>query len=213
LGSAVHDVKAGLAGLAHLLDAAAGHRSASTVGGADTIDTARVEARRLSVVLSTMMDYLRNSRTEPQRSDDVDLVEAARAAVEGAGRRREGVTVTLDANGAARVVGDRTLLAQALSNLVENAVRVARSAVRVTVYPGVVRIEDDGPGLPGDLSTLTDPFTSEQVGDADRVAAKGSLGLGLYIAHRVLESHDGGLVVERTDTAGTVILAYVGRAV
>jgi signal transduction histidine kinase len=212
LGAAVHDVKAGLAGLSHLLDAEVSQRAAEGGQGVDLVDAARAEARRLSLVLAAMMGYLRTAQAEPERTQDVDLTEAARVAVDAARRQRTDIDVTLESGGTARVLGDRTLLAQAISNLIENAVRVARTQVRVTVYPGVVRIEDDGPGLPGDLATLTDPFTSERVGDGARTAAKGSLGLGLYIAHRVLEGHDGGLAVERTDPQGTVLLAYVGRA-
>lgn len=214
LGAAVHDVKAGLAGLAHLLEAEVNQRSAERAIGIDPVDTARLEARRLALVLATMTGYLRSAQSEPDRTQAVDLAETARIAVEAARRQRVDVDVTMEASGAARVLGDRTLLAQALSNLVENAVRVARSRVQVTVYPGVVRIEDDGPGLPGDLATLADPFASEPVGDAaGGTAMQGSLGLGLYIAHRVLEGHDGGLTVERSDPHGTVLLAYVGRAV
>jgi len=209
LGSAVHDVKAGLAGLAHLLDAEASRRGPADAGGPDLVDTARSEARRLSWVLTTMVGYLRTARSEPERTEDVDLADAAQRAVAAARRQRPDVDVSVATNGSARVLGDRTLLDQALANLVENAVRVARSRVQVAVYPGVVRIEDDGPGLPGELASLTDPFTSEPVGEGRR----GSLGLGLYIAHRVLEGHDGGLAVERTDAGGTVLLAYVGRAV
>ncbi len=213
LGASVHDVKAGLAGLAHLLDAEVGRRGAAGTdaagGGPDLVDAARSEARRLSWVLTTMVGYLRTARSAPERSDEVDLALAARRAVEGARRHRPEIDVGVDVTGVAHVLGDRTLLEQAVANLVDNAVRIARSRVRVTVYPGVVRVEDDGPGLPAELTSLTDPFASGPDGDGRR----GSLGLGLYIAHRVLEGHDGGLTVERSDAGGTVLLAYVGRAV
>ena len=120
--------------------------------------------------------------------------------------------MTVSSNGPVSATGDETLLTQAISNLVTNAARVARTAVQISVFPGLIRVEDDGPGLPGDLSALMAPFVTETVSDGDRSIAAGALGLGLYIAHRVLADHDGGLGVERSDDRGTALLAYVGRA-
>ena len=59
----------------------------------------------------------------------------------------------------------------------------------------VVRVRDDGPGIPADLrERLFQRFTR---GDASRNRAAGSsTGLGLAIAHAVVAAHDGELSVQ-----------------
>ncbi len=212
LGGAVHDVKAGLAGLAHLLDAGASSVATASSTGRDVVAASRGEVQRLLALLTTMVAFLRSARNESARTEDVDLGGILRQAVASARRLHPAVEVSVSSSGSPRVQADSTLLGQALFNLVENAARMARTKVSVSVFPGLVRIEDDGPGLPATLEHLGDAFVSVDAvgmaGNKDRA----SLGLGLYIAQRVLEAHDGGLAVERSDAHGTVLLAYLGRS-
>lgn len=99
------------------------------------------------------------------------------------------------------VLGDDHRLRQVLANLLTNArvhtpagthvhVAVAREGADV-----VVRVTDDGPGIPPDLrERLFQRFTR---GDASRNRAAGSsTGLGLAIAHAVVAAHGGELSVE-----------------
>ncbi len=87
------------------------------------------------------------------------------------------------------VLGDRLRLAQAVSNLIANALEHAPGRVELTarlVGERHVRIEvvDEGPGLPGALAELT--------GRAR--AGRGRRGRGLAIAAQIAERHDGRLV-------------------
>ncbi|OJV60136.1 MAG: hypothetical protein BGO38_00900 [Cellulomonas sp. 73-145] len=99
------------------------------------------------------------------------------------------------------VLGDDHRLRQVLANLLTNArvhtpagthvqVAVAREGADV-----VVRVTDDGPGIPPDLrERLFQRFTR---GDASRNRAAGSsTGLGLAIAHAVVAAHGGELSAE-----------------
>ncbi|CAL8969372.1 putative sensor histidine kinase TcrY [Cellulomonas sp. T2.31MG-18] len=99
------------------------------------------------------------------------------------------------------VLGDDHRLRQVLANLLTNArvhtpagthvqVAVAREGADV-----IVRVTDDGPGIPPDLrERLFQRFTR---GDASRNRAAGSsTGLGLAIAHAVVAAHGGELSVE-----------------
>ncbi|BDO43568.1 HAMP domain-containing sensor histidine kinase [Cellulomonas sp. NTE-D12] len=99
------------------------------------------------------------------------------------------------------VLGDDHRLRQVLANLLTNA-RVhtpAGTHVHVAVTREgadvVVRVTDDGPGIPPDLrERLFQRFTR---GDASRNRAAGSsTGLGLAIAHAVVAAHGGELSVE-----------------
>ncbi|HNR00705.1 MAG TPA: ATP-binding protein, partial [Trueperaceae bacterium] len=96
-------------------------------------------------------------------------------------------------------------------NLVSNAGRYARSEVRLEVFNNMVRVQDDGPGLPAPLEQLAQPFVGRTVEIAGKEYAGGTGGLGLFIARRVLEAHGGRLVCEASGPNGTVLLAYFGQ--
>lgn len=88
------------------------------------------------------------------------------------------------------VFGNETLLAELISNLVDNALRYGRprgvATVRIVRQPGTVVLEvvDDGPGI-GALS-LDMVFNRFQRGD---VTADSGAGLGLAIVKEIAERH------------------------
>lgn len=95
----------------------------------------------------------------------------------------------LEIEGAGQARAERLLLERAVANLTENALRHARSRVVLRAGEGWLEVEDDGPGLPDSLETLSQPFRSQRL----RGVRAGSAGLGLYVARRVAEVHGGRL--------------------
>ncbi|MFN3179407.1 MAG: sensor histidine kinase [Thermus sp.] len=98
---------------------------------------------------------------------------------------RRGLGLAVEGAGLAR--GERPLLERALANLLDNALRHAKTQVRIWVEEGALQVEDDGDGLPLPLEALAQPFRQ---GHGNR----GSSGLGLYTAKRVAEAHGGRLL-------------------
>lgn len=94
---------------------------------------------------------------------------------------------------AARVEGDRSRLAQALRNLVDNAMRHARTSVRLGCRAEggrvIVTVDNDGDVIPADRrDRIFDRFTRlQQARDRD----SGGSGLGLAIVHAIVQAHDG----------------------
>ncbi|HZX95360.1 MAG TPA: hybrid sensor histidine kinase/response regulator [Myxococcales bacterium] len=92
------------------------------------------------------------------------------------------------------VHGDRQKLTQVLLNLVRNAVQAtgqwrligieaSRKAGRV-----VLAVEDEGPGVPAELKrTLFQPFVTSK--------GEGGMGMGLYMAKLIVDSHQGEIAV------------------
>ncbi len=108
---------------------------------------------------------------------------------------------------AARIRGHRDHLRRVVANVIDNATRHARSAVIVELHAhdGVaeIAITDDGPGVPWELRDYVfDRFA--RVDDA-RSRTRGGAGLGLAIARRVVEDHDGTIGIEDA-TSGTRIV-------
>jgi signal transduction histidine kinase len=126
----------------------------------------------------------------------VDSVEAWRASAQA-----RDVTLTLDWCGAAvSVAGARLRLAQAMGNLIANAIEHGGGpvAVRGRVDHRAVRIEvvDAGPGLPAPVAAL-----------ASRPrAGRGRRGRGLAIAGAVAEAHGGRLAAAPSERGARLVL-------
>ena len=107
----------------------------------------------------------------------------SRTSAAGATRRRRGaygIGLVVDADGDAHATGDADRLLQALSNLVENALRVtpAGGTVRYWRNPAWLAVEDDGPGLPA--AEL--PHAFERFYLYSRYAGRRPVGTGLGLA-------------------------------
>jgi len=116
--------------------------------------------------------------------------------------RRRGLGLEVAGAGLAR--GDRLLLERALANLLENALRHARTRVRLLVEEGAISVEDDGPGLPLPLSALAQPFRQGE-------GLRGSSGLGLYTAKRVAEALGGRLTACASPLGGACLRLELPR--
>jgi len=99
-----------------------------------------------------------------------------------------------------RLAGDRDLLAQALLNVLRNAVEASPAAPvtargRRTGGRIEVIVRDDGPGLPPEAAErLFEPFyTTKEKG----------MGIGLYLTRRIIEAHGGTIAVRSRPGEGT----------
>jgi PAS domain S-box-containing protein len=111
------------------------------------------------------------------------------------------ITLTTDlAPALPALSGDRTLLRQAISNLVDNAIKYTPSGGRVRVFTEqrdgsvIVGVQDNGIGIaPTDQLRLFEKFF--RVKQRDTMGIKGS-GLGLAIVKSIVERHGGRIWVE-----------------
>jgi signal transduction histidine kinase len=94
--------------------------------------------------------------------------------------------------------GHRQLLAQAISNLIENAIRYGASGgeICVRVHPGERRIRvevgDRGPGIPADRRAEA----RRRFGRLDSSRSDEGAGLGLALAESIAHLHEGKLMLE-----------------
>jgi two-component system CheB/CheR fusion protein len=130
-----------------------------------------------------------------------NAVEAARPLIESANQQLE---VVLPAK-PVYLNADPARLTQVFGNLLHNANKFTRRGGRISISAesvgpeAVVRVKDDGIGIPGeDLARVFDMFT-QVAPSADR--AEGGLGIGLTLVKRLVEMH-GGTVSAHSDGHG-----------
>lgn len=117
--------------------------------------------------------------------------------------KRRGITLRVEGAGVAR--GERPLLERALANLLDNAIRHAKTQVRIWVEEGALQVEDDGEGLPLPLEALAQPFRQGQ-------GIRGSSGLGLYTTKRAAEAHGGRLLACKSPLGGACLRLELSSA-
>jgi signal transduction histidine kinase len=154
----------------------------------------RRDAEQLRQIVDDLLLLARLDAGGLLRGDAFAAADVVRQAV---GRRA--VTV-LDNSAGGSVRGSRTAILRLVTNLVDNAVRHARStvAVRLTREPGrlVLEVTDDGPGIAAaDRSRIFDRFVRL---DEARTPQDGTgTGLGLAIARDIAHAHGGELTAEQ----------------
>jgi signal transduction histidine kinase len=107
-----------------------------------------------------------------------------------------GVTVTAQAADDALVTGDRARLDRLLVNLVDNAVRYAKSSVIVSVHRdgawAELSVADDGPGVPArDRERVFDRFARLDDARSRDGDEPGGAGLGLAIVRATAQAYGG----------------------
>jgi len=113
---------------------------------------------------------------------------------------------------------DREKIKTVLRNLLENArkfslpdSRPIEIAIEDAAGAIVVRVRDDGPGIPdSDLPNLFEPFYRV---DRSRSRKTGGYGLGLSICKRIMEAHGGSIAVTNNPQRGaSFILTFLTSA-
>ena len=166
----------------------------------------RSEASRLRRLVGDLLDLARlNQRTFAVGSQTIDLAEIAReaAARYAAQAAKPGISLVADGASGAFAQGDRDRVLQALSNLVENALRCTPSggSVTVTAKAGTLIVEDTGPGL--DAAELPRAFERFYLYNRRGNDRRVGTGLGLAIVKELTEAMGGTVAAESRPGRGT----------
>jgi two-component system sensor histidine kinase BaeS len=190
------------------LTAIRGHAEAIQDGVLEPAPTGIVierEARRLERLVGDLLDLARlRRRAFSVRAEPVDLEETALSAYERheQAARSFGVELQVLAEPDALATGDPDRLLQALSNLVENALRSTPrgGTVRIVARPGRLEVVDDGPGLAeADLGRAFERFYLYDRYEGER---RVGTGLGLAIVRELVEAMGGATAVRSERGAG-----------
>jgi len=178
------------------------------------------ELQQLKELINNLLDMAQAEGSVPL-TDDVRLDELlwdVRKAVAPAQRNRVQVDLgdlsEMPADPAAfEIRGHRALLARAISNLVDNALKYSDDSQRVTLRlrcrPGggcLVSVADSGPGIASDdLDQVFQPFFR-----AASVRGVVGHGVGLPLAQKIAALHGGTLALRSKEGQGTVAEVWLG---
>ncbi|MEU8238927.1 ATP-binding protein [Actinoplanes missouriensis] len=165
------------------------------------VEVVHRNAGALSFIVGTLLDVagLRSGHVEVHRRT-MDLVPVVREAVDAAREHaRRDVTIEVRAPATAVIHGDPARLRQVADELLNNALIWAseRSTIAVSVtadaHAAVLSVANTGEPIPaGERDRLFDPFFR---GGAVRHSGIPGSGLGLTLAHAVVEQHGGTISV------------------
>ena len=209
VGDASHELKTPLATMRASLDV-------SERSGVVSKDSQRVlseEVDRMTALVADLLTLAKADAGPGVRRVEVDLDDVTAGEMAGCARTRPEISVRLEGV-PVRGLGDPGMLARAVRNLVENAVRYATDQVVVRIgtqgdYAALV-VEDDGPGIPvADRGRVLERFVrlEEHRGRRD-----GGTGLGLAIVAEVARAHGGRIEVGESDLGGAQVMLLLPRA-
>ena len=168
------------------------------------------EATRLNGLVQSILDLARLEREgEALRLEEIDLSGLVRETVETLRPQAEAKGVELKMqevpSAGVRAKVDATLVSQALSNLVVNAIRHSGSpdvgvSLSVDGRLAKIAVEDHGVGIPAEHRAQV--FERFHRVDASRAAETGGAGLGLAIVRRIARLHRGDISLEAVSPTG-----------
>ena len=207
LADASHELRTPLASIAGYAELA--NRGGSAIDLARAWQRVASEASRMTGLVEDLLLLARLDEGRPLESGEVDLTSLVAEAVWDA-RAAAGDShrwhVRLPAR-PALVMGDEARIRQVVANLLTNARTHTPPGTAVMAEVAevgaecVVRVEDDGPGIPADL--LPAVFERFSRGDASRsrgagiaVGSGAGSGLDLAIVAAIVEAHGGRIAVQ-----------------
>jgi two-component system, OmpR family, sensor kinase len=173
------------------------------------------ESTRMGILVEDLLTLARLDETRQLTRAAVDLAALARDAVEDARATAPDRTIELQADGQMLVCGDPHQLRQVLANLTRNALvhTPAGTPIEVSLEQAgetvTIAVRDHGPGLPENAAeSLFERFWRAEAG---RERGKAGAGLGLAIAHGVVEAHHGQISAHNAPGGGAVFVVCLPR--
>ncbi|WP_165814619.1 ATP-binding protein [Labrenzia sp. 011] len=208
-GNIAHDLKTPLSRLRIRLDRAL---MAIEDGGdsAHAIEAAIAQAERITAIFDAFLRIAKlETGTARASFAPVDLghlvdeiFETYRHVIEASGR-----TLALDKDMPETVSGDRVLLAQAMANLLENAIRhtPGHTHISLVAHGAAIGVADTGPGIPRDaFERVTQPLYR-----LERSRTSDGSGLGLALVKTIANLHGADLVFSENPQLPTKKGLYV----
>lgn len=185
------------------------------------LESINTQGTKLAALVEKLLDYtvLEDIDGAALSRESFPIDDAIKAAVSSLGpwlEEKKGTVLTAPGSGI-NVSGDRHLISAVIANLIENGIKFsAKEPRKVAVWPASkngsveVYIKDEGVGIPpeeqdrifGKFYQIESSFTGQVEG----------WGLGLAFARKVVEKHEGRILLESRLGAGTTVIVRLPAA-
>ena len=176
----------------------------------------RQESERLTRLIENVLDFSRLQRGGKRydfRVGDVNTCIAEVATMMGPYAAEQGFSIETDLGPLGPIRFDRDALAQIVVNLLDNAVKYARSAEDKTITVrtrdadgfALIEVEDHGPGVPHrPRRRVFEQFYRGASESAEPGSQVTGTGLGLALVSRFAEAHDGFVEIRSAQPQGAI---------
>lgn len=177
-------------------------------------------ARRMNRMVGDLLDFTRSRLGSgvPIVRAPMDLAKVAHQSVDEMTAAFPKSVFQVSTAGELRGDWDCSRISQVFSNLLGNAVQHGSPGTTITMtvqgeaQEVIIRVHNQGVAIPAaDLHGLFSAIKRLKAGASPGRDARGSLGLGLYIAERIVTAHGGNLTVSSTEKAGTTFTVTLPR--
>ncbi|MCG2720387.1 MAG: HAMP domain-containing histidine kinase, partial [Thermodesulfovibrionales bacterium] len=163
-------------------------------------DIIEKEVSRLEGILSEILSFVKETRIIKEMINPHKLMDDVIALVKPDIEEKE-ISLVRDSGEAGELYVDPNRMREALLNIMRNAIQAVQDKGTITVKTYtkenacIFEITDTGNGISEtDFPFIFDPFFTTK---------KSGTGLGLTITHRIIEEHEGSIMVESKTGAGT----------
>jgi signal transduction histidine kinase len=178
-------------------------------------------SKRMNQMVGALLDFTRSRLGGgiPVTRADMNMGKVVHDVVNEMSAAHPDRTIKVDARGALQGEWDCPRINQVLTNLIGNALEHGsdRTTVTVTVQGDdqevTIAVHNLGAAIPTDqFDGIFNAMKRQQtLGDAAASGPAGNLGLGLYIADRIVHAHKGRIDVESTEEHGTTFTVHLPR--
>ncbi len=201
---ASHELRTPLTSMRTNVELLQRHRNVDPELRERVLEDIAAELGELTELTSELVDSATEIPHDLVQASVFDLAEVVEDCVERAERRhRRTITLEQTEGGPTAVHGDPSLVARAVTNLLNNAAKFceAPGAITITRRGTAVTVTDEGPGIPeGDL-----PHVFERFYRATTARSAPGSGLGLAIVRQIVAGHGGSVHVQNRSTGGLEI--------
>lgn len=212
LNDATHELKAPLTSIQGNLDLLIRYPELAQEEQKDILLEAQHSASRLCRLVKDLLQ-LAQGKQDVRRDEEVNLTEVALTAWQEAERLSHQHIFQLGVMESVEVLGDADRLRQLCLILLENAIKYTPAGGKVSLAVqysgdhGVVSVKDTGVGIAEEhQQKIFERFFRVQ---ARKEGDPGGNGLGLSIAHWIVEAHEGQIEVESTPGMGTTFRVHL----
>ncbi|EDP67007.1 histidine kinase response regulator hybrid protein [alpha proteobacterium BAL199] len=186
----------------------------------DSVETISTSGRHLLDLINDLLDLARiEAGAIELQTEPVELAALAHATARmleplADGR---GIGMRIEGRRGPRVQADRRAIQQVLINIIGNAIKFGPEDSEIIVTfsdgdPVEIRVRDEGPGMTmRQIERAMQPYGRTQIEPSHTSPSNGGTGLGLPIAHRLVELHNGRLRIDSAPGGGTTVVVSLPK--